>query len=239
MSVDAACTACCCDVPPPVCCFPDASKPLEFNFSYRWSVYAGTTEVSMTLISGQVSTTMTRYGVGIPPNRSIGMASACGDCRLNSAVPKQNLGRINELEAEQVSHLFVTTIPPSVFSVCLSVSPSVCLSVCRPSLPRRQRLTRCAGARAWSCPRRRRQRRRSSRPFCRFGPTMPSLARSSLAHLAWQCQPGQQPRLVGLTPSWTTTKTTTNREPRRSEAARSRRPRRRGETPARRGRASR
>ena len=29
----------------------------------------------------------------------VGTASACGDCRLNSAVPKQNLGRIDELEA--------------------------------------------------------------------------------------------------------------------------------------------
>lgn len=82
MSVDAACTACCCDVPPPVCCFPDASKPLELNFSFRWSVYAGTTEVSMTLLSGQVSTTMTRYGVGIPPNNSFEMRSTGGSLSL-------------------------------------------------------------------------------------------------------------------------------------------------------------
>jgi undecaprenyl-phosphate galactose phosphotransferase len=29
----------------------------------------------------------------------VGTVSACGDCRLNSAVPKQNLGRVDELEA--------------------------------------------------------------------------------------------------------------------------------------------
>jgi len=29
----------------------------------------------------------------------VGTASACGDCRLNSAVPKKNLGRVDELEA--------------------------------------------------------------------------------------------------------------------------------------------
>lgn len=78
MSVDAACTACCCTVAPPVCCFPDASKPLEVNFSHRWSVYAGTTEVAMFLVSGQISTTMTRYGVAIPPFTSFEMRSTGG-----------------------------------------------------------------------------------------------------------------------------------------------------------------
>lgn len=62
MSVDAACAVCCCPVAPPVCCFPDASKTLEYNWSMRSSVFAGTVEVSRTLISGQVSTTMIRWG---------------------------------------------------------------------------------------------------------------------------------------------------------------------------------
>jgi hypothetical protein len=62
MSVDAACTACCCTVAPPVCCFPDISKPLEVNFVQRSSVFAGTTEVIRTLVSAQIATTMLRSG---------------------------------------------------------------------------------------------------------------------------------------------------------------------------------
>ncbi len=62
MSVDAASALCCCDVAPPVCCFPDASKPLEVNFTIRSSVFAGTTEVARTLVSGQIATTMLRSG---------------------------------------------------------------------------------------------------------------------------------------------------------------------------------
>jgi hypothetical protein len=62
MSVDAACTACCCTVAPPVCCYPDASKPLEVNFVQRMSVFAGTTEVIRYLISAQITTTMLRSG---------------------------------------------------------------------------------------------------------------------------------------------------------------------------------
>ena len=62
MSVDAACTACCCDVPPPVCCFPDLSKPFELNYVSRTSVYAGTTEVIRTLVSAQIITTLVRSG---------------------------------------------------------------------------------------------------------------------------------------------------------------------------------
>jgi hypothetical protein len=93
MSVDAACTACCCTVAPSICCFPDASKPLEVNFSWRYSIFAGTTEVGHYLLSGQVTTMMQRYPVGIPPNNTFEMRSVGGTLslryELSSKVAKQ------------------------------------------------------------------------------------------------------------------------------------------------------
>lgn len=62
MSVDAACTACCCSVAPSTCCFPDTSKSLELSYSWRNSVFAGGTEVKRLLHSGVISATMTRFG---------------------------------------------------------------------------------------------------------------------------------------------------------------------------------
>ena len=66
MSVDAACTACCCGGSVS-CCFPDASKPIEINYVTRKSTFAGATEVERYLVSVSITTTMIRNSIpGLP-----------------------------------------------------------------------------------------------------------------------------------------------------------------------------
>lgn len=83
MSVDAACTACCCDVAPPICCFPDTSRPIEINYSIRTSVYAGGVEVKRELSSGSITTTMVRSSIGFGQYE---MRSSGGTAQLRTEV---------------------------------------------------------------------------------------------------------------------------------------------------------